>query len=62
MMSTVNAGNEVLETREIYQFHFITWPDMGVPEVVPILALMKTMDEYYDAEVSRFVEVIICCI
>jgi protein tyrosine phosphatase len=50
-MSTMSASNEVLETREIYQFHYITWPDMGVPEVGPILDLMKVMDEYYENQV-----------
>lgn len=41
------------EAREIIQFHFTTWPDMGVPEISPVIDLMKKLDEYYESQVKK---------
>jgi len=34
-----------VESRTVYQYHYKTWPDMGVPEIIPFLEMMASVNE-----------------
>jgi receptor-type tyrosine-protein phosphatase gamma len=41
----VSPETSKIESRPVYQYHFTTWPDMGVPEAAPLLEMMESVNE-----------------
>ena len=53
MNTIIQESNNTYESRVVYQLHFTTWPDHGVPDHPTVmLDLLRIINRYHDRDAT----------